>query len=119
MTKPTHRDILDACSALDDLCINLEMGWRTHPRKIQELRSTVLKAILNLSQPTMADVEWDPDTHCFAEAQHCDHGPVIMLNLMSSGRIECAVRNDNVTTFFAEPIELVPTGRRLIFAEGD
>lgn len=65
---------------------------------------------------TMAELEWHPNEHFLAEAEHCDYGLVIMFSRIYTGNIECAF-NDNgtINVLFSTPDKLTPTGRKLGF----
>lgn len=69
---------------------------------------------------TMAEIEWEPAEHFLAEAEHCDHGPVIMISRIYTGQIECTFNDDGViNVLFTSPEKLTPTSRKLSFNDAD
>lgn len=71
MSEPTRQEIIDAHNALEQLCERL---YGTRYAKM-----SILKVIPPLPQPTMAEVVWDDDKYFLAEAEHPEHGEVVML----------------------------------------
>ncbi len=67
----------------------------------------------------MAEVEWDNDKHRFAEAEHPDHGEVIMLNVSElSGKVRIFFNQyGEFYMGYTSPENLTPTGRRYTLTE--
>lgn len=116
MSTPTREDIIEAHKALTNL-LKLASGTSTASAIFNE--KIVRDALPPRPRPTMAEVEWDNDKHRFAEAEHPDHGEVIMLNVSQL--------SDKVRIFFNQygefymgytsPENLTPTGLRYALTE--
>ena len=68
--------------------------------------------------PTMADVEWDDDKHYLAEAESKSGLKVVMLHLLTETQILCLGKGNRTTwTYYYNPEDLTPTGKRYTLAE--
>lgn len=121
MTSPTREEIIDANNALAALvCVALnntadpnEKDW------IRTIARELTAALPPLPRPTMADVEWDDDLHCLAEAEHVDWGKVVMLTpAENTCTIRCALQNDEgISIVLFTSSYLTPTGKRYTLTE--
>lgn len=122
MTTPTRQEIINAHEALSDLTyladkyISSTLGGLDETR---ELRQTILKALPPKPQPTMDEIAWDDEKHYLAEAEHPDHGKVIMLGKgLFSGLIRITrPKEDGPLWQTVGPETLTPTGRRYTLTE--
>lgn len=115
MTKPTHKEIIDAYDALDTLCDRVPAT--------RSAKESILRALPPKPRPTMAEVEWDEDEHYLAEANYLHGGQVIMLTPVEDQvgnhqiyAIKC-FRKDNGYTFTANSHFIKPTGKRYTLTE--
>ena len=111
MTQSTRQEILDAHEELEKLCNRLPGTRRA--------KMTILAALPPKPQPTMAEVEWDDDTHYLAEAEHPEYGKVIMLGMnFFFGRIRImSAKEKDALWHLAHPESLTPTGERYTLTE--
>lgn len=112
MSEPTRQEIIDAHNALEQLCERL---YGTRYAKM-----SILKVIPPLPQPTMAEVEWDDDKYFLAEAEHPEHGKVVMIvKGIYNGNIGFLFKDeDNDNDFlFTAPENLTPTGKKYVLLE--
>ena len=119
MTSAQRRDITKAHASLHELHRRARRAplFRLESLdELDELLNDVLKALPPNPAPTMADIEWNDDKHCMAEAQHPEHGAVIMLTQRSTGMIACLARGKH-DTFIEEAQRLTPTGKRYTLNE--
>lgn len=114
MSNPTRQETID---------VQLARQWAEWNKSCEvsspEIQAAANFILANTPAPTMAEVEWDNDKHRFAEAEHPDHGEVIMLNVSQL--------SDKVRIFFNQygefymgytsPENLTPTGRRYTLTE--
>ena len=121
MSNPTRQEIIDAHDALSNLAafasryaedmveMNQTLGWN----------ETIKAALPPKPQPTMAEVEWDDDTHYLAEAEHPEYGKVIMLGMnFFFGRIRImSAKEKDALWHLAHPESLTPTGERYTLTE--
>lgn len=116
MTNPTRQQIIDAHDALDDM---LQRILSSSGRWSSKERDQILAALPPRPRPTMAEVEWDDDKHRFAEAEHLDHGEVIMFNVSQvSGKVRILFnRYGEFYMGYTSPENLTPTGRRYTLTE--
>ncbi|WP_413462111.1 hypothetical protein [Corynebacterium kefirresidentii] len=71
-----------------------------------------------MTNPTMAEVEWDDDKHYLAEADHAAIGKVIMLHPASDAEIECLNKRHGLYRVYSlTPTYLTPTGKRYTLTE--
>jgi len=106
MTKPTHKEIIDAYDALDTLCDRV-LATRSAKERI-------LKALPPKPQPTMAEIEWDDDKHYLAEAEHPGWGKVIMLGIGEEKLIDVFIPHLRESNCIVPRRKLTPTGKRYI-----
>lgn len=121
MPNPTRQEIIDAHEALKYLiAYDLADAYtEADVEEVCEREQLIRKFLPPVPRPTMAEVEWDNDKHRFAEAEHPDHGDVIMLNVSQL--------SDKVRIFFNQygefymgytsPENLTPTGKRYTLTE--
>ena len=118
--NPTRQEIIDAHKALQKLLVYaLTWGDDTTSELYRELYGEVLAALPPLPRPTMAEIEWDEETHYLAEAEHPYQGKVLMLGKsFFSGRI-CITRAKENGALWSEvkPETLTPTGRSFELTE--
>lgn len=116
MSNPTRQEIIDAHEALIELCRLAEelAVTEVQDRQAWKCHASIRAALPPKPQPTMAEVEWDNDKHCLAEAEFKGHGPSIMLWETTSERI--SVINGGLV-WAARPEELTPTGKRYTLTE--
>ncbi|MER0028424.1 hypothetical protein [Corynebacterium sp. KPL4043] len=118
--NPTRQEIHDAHKALQKLLVYaLTWGDDTTSELYRELYGEVLAALPPLPRPTMAEIEWDEETHYLAEAEHPYQGKVLMLGKsFFSGRI-CITRAKENGALWSEvkPETLTPTGRSFELTE--
>ena len=74
MSEPTRKEVIDAHRELRKLCDRMP-GTR-----VAEV--AILKALPPKPEPTMEGIEWDEYEHFLAEAEHPEHGKVVMLSLI-------------------------------------
>lgn len=121
MTNPNRQDIATAHASLRELyrlAKATPMLFIKDFNKQNELLDDVLKVLPPNTVTTMADIEWDDNEHFMAEAEHPDHGTVIMLDTNKFNNISCVTCDDRMA-FSADPQLLVPTGRRYILKENN
>lgn len=111
MPNLTREDIIEAHKALTNL-LKLASGTSTASAIFNE--KIVRDALPPKPLPTMAEVEWDNEKHCLAEAEFKGHGPSIMLWETTSERI--SVINGELV-WAARPEDLTPTGKRYTLTE--
>jgi len=68
------------------------------------------------SQPTMAEIKWDDNKHCLAEAIHEYRGRVVMLTVTKNCGIKCRKKGGS-HVFIVPPYFLTPTGKRYTLTE--
>ncbi|OFT33352.1 hypothetical protein HMPREF3169_07820 [Corynebacterium sp. HMSC08C04] len=114
MRNPTRQEILDA---------QLARQWaewnKSYEVSSPEIQAAANFILANTPAPTMAEVEWDNDKHRFAEAEHPDHGEVIMLNVSQRSDKVRIVFNQYGEFYmgYTSPENLTPTGRRYTLTE--
>lgn len=116
MPNPTRAQILNAHEALEELK-NVALSaadFCGDTEKYLAWKSEIIAALPPKPQPTMAEVEWDNEKHCLAEAEFKGHGPSIMLWETTSERI--SVINGELV-WAARPEDLTPTGKRYTLTE--
>lgn len=122
MPNPTRQEIIAAHEALEDLddtACNLVEDQ--DDKDLWELwKKRILAALPPRPQSTMADVEWDDDKHCLAEAKLDGGSKVIMLGEEPDGTISVfhpgPVRYRGGTVI---PDYLTPTGRKFALTEAN
>lgn len=121
--EPTRQEIIAAHQVVKDY-IEHELDVAHNEADIKEaLRrdELLLKFLPPLPRPTMAEIEWDEETHYLAEAEHCSLGKVVMLSKICGGEeiyyIRQGFKGELLT--FASPDKLTPTGRRYVLQEGE
>ena len=121
MSQPTRQEIINAHEALEDMH---HIARKTTEKWDEEgltdfWKSLILRALPPKPQPTMAEVEWDDEKHYLAEAEHPDHGKVIMLGKgLFSGLIRITrPKEDGPLWQTVGPETLTPTGRRYTLTE--
>ena len=122
MHNPTRQEIIAAHEALEDLddtACNLVEDQ--DDKDLWELwKKRILAALPPRPQSTMADVEWDDDKHCLAEAKLDGGSKVIMLGEEPDGTISVfhpgPVRYRGGTVI---PDYLTPTGRKFALTEAN
>lgn len=121
MPNPTRQEIIDAHEALSNLAAFASRYAEDMVEMNQTLdwNETIKAALPPKPQPTMAEVEWDNDKHRFAEAEHPDHGDVIMLNVSElSGKVRIFFNQyGEFYLGYASPENLTPTGLRYTLTE--
>lgn len=122
MPNPTRQEIINAYTAVTTLARLAEeftpVRVEEH-KEINDLHLAVRAALPPKPRPTMAEVEWDDDKHFLAEAEHPEHGKVVMFNnLRITEDISSLVTEDGVTYMELIPYkDLTPTGRRYTLTE--
>lgn len=122
MPNPTRQEIVAAYEALEDLddtACNLVEDQ--DDKDLWELwKKRILAALPPRPQPTMAEVAWDDDKHCLAEAKLDGGSKVIMLGEEPDGTISVfhpgPVRYRGGTVI---PDYLTPTGRKFALKEAN
>lgn len=122
MPNPTRQEIIAAYEALeelDDTACNLVEDQ--DDKDLCELwKKLILAALPPRPQPTMAEIEWDDDKHCLAEAKLDGGSKVIMLGEEPDGTISVfhpgPVRYRGGTVI---PDYLTPTGRKFALKEAN
>lgn len=122
MPNPTRQEIVAAYEALEDLddtACNLVEDQ--DDKDLWELwKKRILAALPPRPQPTMAEVEWDDDKHCLAEAKLDGGSKIIMLGEEPDGTISVfhpgPVRYRGGTVI---PDYLTPTGRKFALKEAN
>ena len=116
MSNLTRQEIVDAHEALRELFSKIPDG-----PGVFELGKTVLKAMPEVPPATMAEIEWDNDFHCLAEAENPTYGKVIMLyRPAGTSGVKVLVKDDNKGEVYERFIlakNLVPTGRLFMICE--
>ena len=122
MPNPTRQDIINAHDSLEELkCAALKSadfcGDTDH---FLMCKDEILKALPPRPQPTMAEIEWNDDKHCLAEAKLDGGSKVIMLGEEPDGTISVfhpgPVRYRGGTVI---PDYLTPTGRKFALKEAN
>lgn len=125
MPNPIRQEILDAHDAVENLDHMAQNGANlcgdTEDIELCELwKKRILAALPPRPQSTMADVEWDDDKHCLAEAKLDSGSKVIMLGEEPDGTISVfhpgPVRYRGGTVI---PDYLTPTGRKFALTEAN
>lgn len=124
MTSPTRQEIIEAHDSLKEITGYLDHSFSGYTRNlISDLLENVRDALPPRPQPTMADVEWDDNEHCLAEAEHPTYGPVIMIGEgMVPGTIHIIHiihiihHRNEARCLEVKPSELTPTGHRYVRA---
>lgn len=122
MPNPTRQEIVAAYEALeelDDTACNLVEDQ--DDKDLWELwKKRILAALPPRPQSTMAEVEWDDDKHCLAEAKLDGGSKIIMLGEEPDGTISVfhpgPVRYRGGTVI---PDYLTPTGRKFALTEAN
>jgi len=122
MPNPTRQEIVAAYEALeelDDTACNLVEDQ--DDKDLCELwKKRILAALPPRPQSTMAEVEWDDDKHCLAEAKLDGGSKIIMLGEEPDGTISVfhpgPVRYRGGTVI---PDYLTPTGRKFALKEAN
>lgn len=122
MPNPTRQEIVAAYEALeelDDTACNLVEDQ--DDKDLWELwKKRILAALPPRPQSTMAEVEWDDDKHCLAEAKLDGGSKIIMLGEEPDGTISVfhpgPVRYRGGTVI---PDYLTPTGRKFALKEAN
>jgi hypothetical protein len=119
--EPAREEILDAFEALHSLtefAILHSADWKEEG-EMRKCCVRIIQALPEKPRPTMAEIEWDEETHYLAEAEHPYQGKVLMLGKsFFSGRI-CITRAKENGALWSEvkPETLTPTGRSFELTE--
>lgn len=117
MSEPTRKEVIDAHKALEEL-YDWALEWagtRAHSRY-----GVIHDALPPKPEPTMEGIEWDEYEHFLAEAEHPEHGKVVMIvKDIYNGNIGFLFKDeDNDNDFlFTAPENLTPTGKKYVLLE--
>lgn len=115
MANPTRQDIINAHAAVEGLT-NAALptaDFCGDKEKFLMWQKEIVKLLPPRPEPTMAELEWNDDDYCLAEAEHDVYGRVVMLGLTTDGLIDFFIphrREYGCNT--DRPETLTPTGER-------
>ena len=115
MANPSRQDIINAYAAVEVLT-NTALSTADFcggKDKFLMRRQEIIKLLPPKPAPTMAELEWNDDGYCLAEAEHDVYGRVVMLGLNTDGLIDFFtphLREYGCNT--DRPETLTPTGNR-------
>ena len=121
MSIPTRQEIIDAHTALENLSDLAFIGADSVNKEALAniWKDEIKRVVPPKPQPTMAEVEWDDEKHCMAEAEHADWGTMTMLKPMRTyPQIKClSTKGGDYCILYPSPEDLILTGRRYTLTE--
>lgn len=119
MSEPTRKDIIYAHEALEYLVKNL------YDMTLEEAKDTLsynrlIKFLPPIPPKTMEEIEWDENMCFLAEAEHPEHGKVVMLTKdCFNGKIGFLYKDEDGFNdiLYTAPRDLTPTDKKYILLE--